>query len=105
MTYNFQKSDNTLKMQLVRMQLETICYSRLKLKTSSESIIEKYSNFWLRICQENDIVPENDFREEFLTFEKESLLKFAPEATFSNMEQKAKLTLQKMDIDLSELEL
>ena len=40
-----------------------------------------------------------------ITLKKESLLKFAPEATFTNMEQKAKITLQKMDIDLSELNL
>jgi hypothetical protein len=105
MSYNFQKSDDTLKMQLIRMQLETICYSQIKLKKSTPSKIQAYSEFWLQICKENNIVPENDFREEYVIFEKESLLKFAPEATYSNMEQKAMITLQKMNIDLSKLNL
>lgn len=105
MSYDFKKSDDTLKMQLIRMQLETIAYTRIKRNLSDASIIDTYSTFWLRICQDYNIVPENDFREEFITFEKESLLKFAPATTFINMEQKAKITLQKMNIDLSELNL
>lgn len=103
MSYNYQKSDNTLKAQLIRIQLETIAFCRIKRGLSDRYIVDKCETFWLSECKALGIEPENSFKDEFKTFEEESLLKFAPEATYVNMEEKAKITLKKMSIDISDL--
>ena len=105
MTYNYKKSDNTMKAQLIRMQLETIAFCRIKREVSDRSIILEMSSFWEKQCKALEITPENNFETEFDEFEKESLLKFAPEATYVNMEEKAKLTLKKMNVDIVDLNL
>ena len=100
--YNYTKSDNTLKMQLVRMQLEALLYSYIKLGKKTYNDINEYEEYWLNLCHENEIIPDNSFKKEFLEFEKESLLKFAPEHTFKNMVKKVFLTLERMNVNLSE---
>jgi hypothetical protein len=96
MTYNYKKSDDTLKMQVLRMQLETIAYCRIKLEKSDKHIIKDYEKIWLNICAEHDIKPENNFVEEYERFEVETLLKFAPSTTLENSESKAILKLEQL---------
>jgi len=99
MSYNYEKSDKTLQLQLVRMQLETIAYCRISRGLATESLVDTYEALWLSLCKKDGITPANSFKDEFKTFQKESVLKFAPEKTFINMEEKAKITLKKFGIN------
>lgn len=98
MTIDTRKSDLTLKMQFIRMQFEVIAYGRIKRGLSDRSIVENLSKLWLDICTENEIIPVNNFVDEFTHFDEETILKFAPEATLINMEEKSFLNLEKNGI-------
>lgn len=96
---DYPKADITLKLQALRMQLETLAYVRIKLKKADESIIEDFSKAWLNCCKQEEVEPENSFHEEFKEFQKETVLKFAREKTLENMEKKSLLTIEKMGFD------
>lgn len=104
MTLDIQKADRTLKMQFIRMQLEVLAYCRIKEKKMRIEDVKRYSDFWLKICEENDIQPINDFTNEYQNFEKETVLKFAPAETLINMQTKAYLTLEKNGISREDIE-
>ncbi|MCB0279095.1 MAG: hypothetical protein KDD94_06325 [Calditrichaeota bacterium] len=98
---DYKKSDQTLKLQLLRMQLELLCYCRIKLGRDSEILISTMEQFWLARCSEERITPDNQFVTEYNSFQNDTLLKFAPEETLINMAEKAQITIKKMGYDLT----
>ena len=99
MTYNYKKSDDTLKMQVIRMQLETIAYCKIQLNKANKEIIQQFEKIWLDLCKDHNIIPENNFINEFIDFEKETLLKFAPKSTLENSESRAILKLKSLNFE------
>lgn len=100
---DYPKADATLKIQFLRMQLEIIAYSRIQRKLATESILSKFEEFWLAACREAEIVPANNFMDEYAEFSEKSLLKFAPDQTYANMEIKAFMTIEKNGFDVGEI--
>jgi hypothetical protein len=104
MTYNFEKSDNTLLMQKLRMQLESYAYAKIRLGEAKYSLLECFEKFWLNECKKREIVPENNFQEEFADFEQHTVMKFAPKKTFENTIKKTEILLHKLGYDISDIE-
>lgn len=100
---DYPKADRTLKLQFLRMQLEVIAYSRINRKLATESILAKFEEFWLAACKQAEIEPANNFMDEYAEFSEKSLLKFAPDKTYENMEIKAFMTIEKNGFDVEEI--
>ncbi len=100
---DYPKADATLKLQFLRMQLEVIAYSRIQRKLVTENILATFEEFWLAACEAADIVPANNFMDEYSDFSEKSLLKFAPDKTYENMEIKAFMTIEKNGFNVDEI--
>lgn len=104
MDLNPIKSDLTLQMQVIRMQFEIIAYCRIKRGISKPDIVQKLSSLWNSICESNEIIPNNNFITEYNDFVDQTVLKFAPDETLINMEEKAYLSLEKQNINRNTVE-